>query len=294
MTVTTTTALELTAEQVQHLLVQPLLDSSVILSAGCRIFDTNGSPVRIPKLVSMSSPNWHGEAEVIDSADATVDEVKLRPETLKSVKSLTRFSNELARQSVVALDAALRDRMVFDVTKKIDTAFIAGDGTITGGIQTTPVGILNFSGTQQIASVGTISLDNLHDAEGLALGANVNPDTLRWILRPETLIRLRKLKATTGEYLIEPDPTAAGRYMLLGHPVTVTKRIPTAGSGTLTTSAILWDPSQTAIARDLSPSVKVLDQTFGDSDEMALRVVTRYDIGALNPEGTVILRAITL
>ena len=48
------------------------------------------------------------------------DEVMLLPSTMKSVEVITRFTNELARQSVVALDAALRDRLVQDVAKKLD------------------------------------------------------------------------------------------------------------------------------------------------------------------------------
>lgn len=44
----------LTAEQVQAILVQPLMAAGVFLTAGPRIFDTNGSPDRIPKLVSMT------------------------------------------------------------------------------------------------------------------------------------------------------------------------------------------------------------------------------------------------
>lgn len=37
------TASELTQEQVQRILIQPLTDKSVFLAAGPRIFDTNGS-----------------------------------------------------------------------------------------------------------------------------------------------------------------------------------------------------------------------------------------------------------
>ena len=51
---------------------------------------------------------------------------------MKSLKSLTRFSNELARQSVIALDAALRDRMVRDVAAKLDAALIAGRRWLAG------------------------------------------------------------------------------------------------------------------------------------------------------------------
>lgn len=95
MAVSTTTAAELTAKQVQKILVQP----SVFLAAGPRIFDTNGSPVRIPKMGGPTSPDWIGENELITEKDVTFNEVTLLPSTMKSVKTITRFSNELARQS---------------------------------------------------------------------------------------------------------------------------------------------------------------------------------------------------
>ena len=69
MAVSTTTAAELTAEQVQKILVQPLEQASVFLAAGPRIFDTNGSPVRIPKMGGPTSPDWIGENELITEKD---------------------------------------------------------------------------------------------------------------------------------------------------------------------------------------------------------------------------------
>lgn len=290
MPASTANSPELTAEQIQAVLVQPLMAASVFLAAGPRIFDTNGSPVRIPKLVSMTVPSWVGENTLIPEVDADFGEVTLLPSTMKSVKSLTRFSNELARQSVIALDAALRDRMVRDVADKLDTAFIAS--AVVNG--TEPTGLLSYPGTQQITAVGTVALDDLHDAEGLALAANVDPSRLRWFMRSGTFVELRKLKDTSGRYLIQPDPTEAGAYRLLGHAVTVTNRIPIDTVPTPdTTAAILADFSQIAVARDLAPSVKILDQTYGDYDQMAIRVVARYDAAPLNPEAIVVLRGIT-
>jgi hypothetical protein len=91
MAVSTTTAAELTAEQVQKILVQPLEQASVFLAAGPRIFDANGSPVRIPEMDGPTSPDWIGENELITEKDVTFDEVTLLPSTLKSVKTITRF-----------------------------------------------------------------------------------------------------------------------------------------------------------------------------------------------------------
>ena len=128
MAVSTSTANELTAEQVQKILVQPLEDKSLFLAAGPRIFDTNGSQVRIPKLGGPTTPAWHGENEQITEQDPSFDEIVLLPSTMKSVKVLTRYSNEMARQSVVALDAALRDRLVTDVAATIDAQLFSATG----------------------------------------------------------------------------------------------------------------------------------------------------------------------
>ncbi len=197
-TISTATAAELTAEQVQRILVQPLTDKSVFLAAGPRIFDTNGSPVRIPKMGAATSPSWHGENEPIDEVDADFDEVTLLPSTMKSVKVITRFSNELARQSVVALDAVLRDRLVTDVANKLDVQFLSADGD---GI-TTPKGLLAYTTTQSVdVESAAPTLDNLLDAWGKALAANVDMTRLRCSSGPRPSSR-------SGRSSRPPDPTS--------------------------------------------------------------------------------------
>lgn len=290
MTTTTATAPELTREQVLSILVRPLEAVSVFLASGPRIFDTAG-PIRIPKLGGpISDPGWTGESEPIPERDVDFDEVTLMPSTMKSVKVITKFSNEMARQSVVSLDQTLRDRLVRDVAAKIDGQFLSasGDGT------TTPKGLFAWTGVQTLAVDGALELDHLHDAEGLVLGANVDPARVRWFMTSREFVGLRKLKDSSGKYLIQPDPTEAGAYRLLGHGVTITNRIPDTTAATPTGRAALVDMSQVAVARDLAPSVKVLDQTFAGTDEMALRVVARYDVAPLNPEAVVRLTGITL
>jgi HK97 family phage major capsid protein len=280
VSLSTSTAAELTAEQVQSILIQPLEQASTFLAAGPRIFDS-ASQVRIPKLSSGTSPSWYGENEQIIDDDAEFDEIVLLPSTMKSVKVLTRFSNELARQSVIALDAALRDRLVRDVADKIDTQFWGetGDGV------TTPKGIFAWDDTQALpVDFDALTLDDLHDAYGLALAANVDTTALRWAMRPDTFVSLRKLQDGNERYQLQPDPTADGVYRLLGAPVTITNRIPED-------YAVLADFSQIAVARDQAPSVKILDQTFGDYDQQAIRVTARYDAAALNPEAVIVLTA---
>lgn len=301
MPASTVNAPELTREQVLAILVQPLQAASVFLAAGPRIFDvTAAGAVRIPTLVGMTAPSWIGENTLIPEVEADFGEVVLL-DGVKSLKSITRYSNELARSSVVALDAALRDRMVLDVASRLDAALIAGTGDVVDGKRTTPLGILNYPGTQQIAAVGVPTLDDLHDAYGLMLGANADPTRARWMMTSRDFVNLRKIKDADGRYLLQPDATQDGVYRLLGSPVTVTNRIPTSVDDPATagvneagaTSIVLADFSKIAVARDLAPSVKILSERYADFDQQAIRVVARYDAAPLNPEAVVVLRGVT-
>ena len=282
----TTNATELTAEQVATVLVQPLEAQSVFLAAGPRIVDTAG-PLRFPKAASKTTPDWYGQNEQITEDDPSFDEVSLLPSTMKSVKVLTRFSNELARQSVVALDAALRSRLVKDVADVIDTQLLSAGGD---GI-TLPRGLFSYAG-QTLDVAGPLTLDALIDAEGLALDGNVDPALLVWLMRPREFTNLRKIKDGADRYQLQPDPTREGGFILFGHRVVVTPRIPAGTAGTARVGLV--DFSQIVVARDVAPSVKILDQTFGDFDQQAIRVVARYDAAPVNDDAVIALTGITV
>lgn len=290
MAVSTTTASELTREQVQAILVRPLEARSIFLASGPRVFDTDGSQVRVPKMgAPIADPGWTGENELIPERDAAFDEVVLLPSTMKSVKVITRYSNELARQSVVALDPALRDRLVTDVAAKIDAQLLSASGD---GI-TTPRGLFAYPGIQTLNVAGALTLDSLLEAWGMALSANVNMSGLRWVLTPGDFVKLRGIKDTSGKYILNADPTADAVFRLFGAPVSVTARVPDTTGATPTGRAALVDFSQVAVARDLAPSVKVLTERYADYDQQAIRVVARYDAGPLNAQAVVALTGIT-
>ena len=282
MALSTDTATELTYEQVQSVLVQPLEARSAFLAAGPRIFDTS-APLRIPKA---PAPNpdaleWHGENEEITEHDAEFDEVRLLPSTMKSIKTLTRFSNELSRQSVVQLDAALRARLVGDVAAKLDGQLLSDQGD---GVET-PRGLFAYQGTQSVTAAGPLDIDTILEAQGLAMGADVDPAGLRVLVRPDDFTALRGMKDADERYMLQPDATAGSIGSVLGMGVIVSSRVP-AGR------AAVVDFSQIAVARDVAPSVKLLTETFAQYDQQALRVVSRYDAAPLNAEAVVTIDGI--
>ena len=167
MVIQTSNSPELLQEQVASLLVEPLEAESIVLGSGVQIFDT-AEPLRIPKLTGSSDPEWVGESELIPDHDVDFDEVKLMPTDRKSIKSLIRFSNEMLRQSVIGLDAVLKMLVVDDVARKLDTAFLTGDGT-AGSV----TGIINQADVQK-GELDAGDPDSLLDALAMAAAAEVN------------------------------------------------------------------------------------------------------------------------
>ncbi len=58
---------------------------------------------------------------------------------------------------------------------------------------------------------GALTLDHLIDAEGKALQADVNPDSLVWVMQPREFTKLRKVKNGAQRYQLQPDPTRPRR-----------------------------------------------------------------------------------
>lgn len=282
MAVSTQTVAELTREQVASILTRPLEQRSQFLASGPTMFDTNGSPIRVPALPAASELAFVGENELIPEADPEMGEVTLLPSTMKSVKVITRYSNEMARQSIVSIDNVLQQRLVADVAGTLDAQFLgdAGDGV------TTPLGLFAYTETLTVDAAGPLTLDTLLAAQGEAFGAHVDYSRLRLVVRPEDYMGLRAAKDGDQRYMLTPDATAGGMPALLGMQPIVSSYVPEG-------HAAVVDFSQIGVARDLAPSVKILTERYADYDQQAIRVVARYDAKPLNPEGITIISGIT-
>lgn len=274
--------------EVAQLLVQPLEQASTFLSAGPMIIDSN-NPVRIPRLASGVTAGFVAEGSQITDGDVSFDEVTLLPSTLKSLKVLVRVTNELRRQSVVALDTVLKQRLIADVSNALDAAL--WDGT---GSSNTVKGILRASGI----ATGTLDLtdaDSLIDGLATAAGNKVTPT--HWVMTSSTFSTLRKLKiANPGEtsdqdfrqYLFDPSTIQNGTmFQLFGLPVIITDNIPVVSS--TKNRVALVDFSKVVVVRDVDAEVKILDQTWGDYDAVGIRVVTRYDTALLQAKAVTLL-----
>lgn len=274
-TQTTATFPTLQQTEIQSLLVQPLESESVFLASGPKIIDTNG-PIRIPRIASGLTVGFVGEGAQIPESSVGLDEVSMLPSTLKSLKVISRVTSEVLRSSAQSLDTILKQRLATDTAKALDVALFTGTGT-----GNTIKGLLNQTGVAT-GVLDATKTDSLLDGIGIARANEVKPN--RWFLSPADYLAIRKIKDTSGKYILQPDLTATGQEVLFGVPVTVTAQIPTG-------KAVLADMNLVAIARDMAPSITVDSSRYFDTDEVALRVVTRYDLALLQPKAVTILTA---
>ncbi|MFL0289320.1 phage major capsid protein [Mycobacterium sp. SMC-21] len=263
--------------KVSALLTQPLQQASTFLAAGPKIEDSS-VPVRFPRIANGTNAGFVAEGDTIPDGDVAFDEIALMPSTLKSIKVWLPFTNELLRQSAVAgLDAVLKQRLITDVAYALDNALFTGTGTAN-----TVKGIVNQTGVQA-SPLDVTEPNSLLDAIALTHAANVVPN--RWFMNPTDYVALRKLKSTTKEYIFDDDSQgmhADTVYQLFGIPVTVTNALPVG-------KAILADMNYVQVVRDLDSSVYVSTDALAKQDSLAIRVVTRYDMGLLQPAAVVVL-----
>lgn len=270
-----TTANTLIKEQVASFLVQPLERASVILNAGATVFNSS-EPLRIPTITEGVSPEWVGENELIPEDEVTTGEISLMPTNRKSIKVITRVSNELIRMATVSVSNVLEQRIVSDVRTKLDDALLDGDGA-----DNSITGLLNQPGVTT-GAFDASDPDSIIDAIGSLNALEVTPN--RIIVSGADFTSLRKLKDNGGRYLLTPDITAGAVGSLFGIPVSVTNKL---NAGT----AIVGDMSAVAVVRDIDPRVDILRERYADYDQTGIRVVTRYDLGLIRPNAVAVLTA---
>ncbi|OBB42696.1 capsid protein [Mycobacterium sp. 852002-51961_SCH5331710] len=263
--------------EVASLLVQPLEQQSTFLSAGPTILNS-ASPVRVPRIASGVTAGFVSEGSQITDGSVDFDEVELLPSSLKSLKVLVRVSNEMIRQSVIGLEAVLRQRLVTDVSHALDAALWNGFGAneITG--------ILQADGIAE-GSIDLEDIDSLIDGIATAQANHVTPT--HWAMNSATFNAFRKIKVgdTDARYVFDPSTVQNGTaFQLLGLPVIITDNVPAV-------TAALVDFSKVVVARDVDAEVKILDQTWGDYDSVGIRVVTRYDVALLQDKAVTLLTA---
>lgn len=268
-------------EDVQALVIQPLITSSVAMQVST-VVQTGSHSTRFPIVVSDPDSAWVAEGAEIPVSDPDVDELDVIPSGLKG---LVVVSNELVADSdPTALDV-VGQGLVRDLRVKLDSAFLGN--TVSNG----PNGIESLAGVSETTLSFDGSLDVVAEAVSLAENAGaptVHPDGLpnfSLVANPTDVLALSTAKVSEDSHqpLLGPDATQVTGRSALGVPIF---SAPACDQGT----AWLVPRDRVFVVLRDDPEVVSDPSPFFSSNRTAIRAVLR--VGIAFPHEAAVVRVV--
>jgi len=263
---TTTGAAILTPDEVQSLVIRPLIEQAVATRVST-VLNTSTTNTRIPVAAADPTAAWVAEGAEIAATDASLAQVVITP---KKLAGLSIISNELAADSSPAATSTIGDGIVRDISRKLDAAFF-GNATANG-----PSGLLSIGASVVNAGATWVNLDAFEAAKAgaEALSAVITS----FACSPGTALLLSQLKEQTGsnKHLMSADPTAPTKRLISGVPLLVSPSI---------ADGIVWaiPGAHTFVAIRDNTSVESDRSVFFTSDRTAIRATLRVGFGFTHP-----------
>jgi len=265
---------------------------TAVLAAGPVIIpvEHNGS-LKVPKVTSAVTIAGKAEAAALDASDPTLDSITLDP---KKFGAYTLVNREAIEDSAPQLREVVANSLVRDTAVELDKQLVTGSGSGQN-----LRGLRNVSGVTAGPSTGTnggsLTFAHLADTLGAAEGADVDPERLAWIMHSRTWASVRKLADSSSRPIVSVDPTQGVHPTLWGHPVFISNSLSVAetkGTSSDCTAILLADMSQVVVGVAREVELTVSEDFAFDTDQVAVRVTARYDIGVPHPTAVTITEGI--
>lgn len=179
--------------------------------------------------------------------------------------ALTKVSRSLINNSDFDLANYVVNKMAEAVAEFLEKELITGNSGKMKGLVTS---------TNEVASASAtaVTLDELIALE-MAI-PQVHRKEAAYIMHPQTLLALRKLKYTDGRLVIQEDATKQFSYNLLGHEIYTSENAPAMTTGN---KAIFFgDMSGMYVKITENPNIEVLREKY--ADEHALGVIAWLEV----------------
>ena len=249
--------------------LNPMLNVATVLSTN------TGASIVLPRLTAdvVAGGSVTAQAGGITEADPTISQVTLGA---FKIAHTTLYSAELDQDEVIGLDKLLANAISRPIGLGWGTFFTNGTGTTQpfGFLQrATNGGTALGTATNQASDKYWAASDLVDVFYGLAEPYRRNAS---WMAPSSGVARMRKFRDSTGQFIWEPGNIAQGQPdTFLGRPVYENPAMTAVGSAT--TSLAVGDFSAYVI-RDVQPiRIDISDQYKFNTDQLALRVVTRRD-----------------
>lgn len=261
----------LTPEQVEALVVQPLVRDSVATTVST-VVQTQSHSTRFPIVQADPTTAWTQEGQEIEVSDADLDEINCVPSALKG---LSVVSNELADDSDPSALDVVGQGLVRNLQSKLDAAFF-GSSTPNG-----PDGLESLAGVQHVdAGSALTNLDPF--AEAISKAETVGAQLTSFVAHPDDLLTLATIKVAADwqQPLLGVDAASPTKRSAQGVPLHWSPAVP---RGTI------WGIPQAKIFVVLRlPASVVTDRSaYFSSDRLGVRCVVRAGFAFPHPAAVV-------
>lgn len=265
---TSNAAAILKPEEVEDLIVRPLMEESVALQAAS-VVRTGSKSTRFPIVTGRPAAAWTLEAEEIDIVEATFTEIEVTPSKLAAI---TPISSELAADSDPSATKEVGRLIVADLKAKLDDAFFAA--TTANG----PAGLGSVAATVTYAGETISDTDPFVEAISKAEALGVNIGQLNLVGNPTDVLAVARVKRAvdSNEPLLGVDASSPTKRSIAGVPLWSSSHAP-AGTFWL----IPRDRVFAVVRNDFELTVD--SSVFFTSDRIAVRAKVRVGFGFPHP-----------
>lgn len=270
----------LVPDEFENTLVTGLNEATVIRSHA-KVITTSSGSHKIPVVASHGSASWIDEGGAYTESDETFGQVQL---DAHKVGTVIKVSEELLADAAFDLEAYIRSEFTRRIGDKEEEAFLTGNGV------SKPTGILNATGGGEVgvtaASSTAITADELIDLY-YSLKAPYRKNAV-WVLNDTTVKAIRKLKDSTGNYLLQPALKEGEVSTILGRPYFTTAYAPEIAAGAKT--VIFGDLSYYWIGDRRGITFKRLNELYAGNGQVGFLASRRLDGKTVLPEAIKILQ----
>jgi len=257
------------------------LNENTVIRSKAHVITTSSGLHKIPVVASHGSASWIDEEGAYTESDETFGQVQL---DAHKVGTIIKVSEELLNDSAFDLEGYIASEFTRRIGDKEEEAFLVGNGTGK------PTGILNATGGGQVgvttAGPTSITADELIDLF-YSLKAPYRKNAV-WILNDSTVKAIRKLKDSTGNYLLQPALKDGEVSTILGRPYFTSAYAPEIAAGAKT--IIFGDLSYYWIGDRQGISFKRLNELFAGNGQVGFLASKRLDAKTILPEAIKVLQ----
>jgi len=266
--------------------IEVLRNRTVTGQLGAKFLSGLVQNIDIPRQDSQTQTYWVGESVALTEAEATFDQVQLRPHV---VGALSKMSRLMLQQSTPAIEMLVREDLLLVEALAVDAAALNGTGS-----SAQPTGIANTAGVGSVIG-GTNGADLLFDfliqLYATPLVANAPQENLGFAMNAKCKGYLASLKADTGQYLWQPQQSIAGATpdSVVGYKYAVSNQLPynlTKGSSSGICSELIFGNWQELLIGEWGVTeilVNPYDSTGFTTGDVSVRVFQTVDVGLRHP-----------